>query len=140
MIFDGLGSERAKRAYDLAAYLHDGVSRKNGEPYLVHINRSLQELDKSIDFIGNKYNLSWYQAYICLHDIIEDNEDGVELIEKEFGIETVISVLWMSIPKKRVREGVEKLIRRKPEYSQKLWQFTAIYMSCLLYTSDAADE
>jgi hypothetical protein len=67
--------------------------------------------------------------YICLHDIIEDDDDGVELIEKEFGIDVLIGVLWMSVPKKRVRGGVAKLIQRKPECGSKLAQFIAIYLS-----------
>lgn len=67
--------------------------------------------------------------YICLHDIIEDDDDGVELIEQDFGIDMLIGVLWMSVPKKRVRDGIAKLIQRKPEYGSRLASFTAIHLS-----------
>jgi hypothetical protein len=67
------------------------------------------------------------QMLICLHDIIEDDDDGVELIEEEFGIEVLIAVLWMSVPKKRVRDGVARLILGKLKYSEALKQFTNIY-------------
>jgi hypothetical protein len=66
---------------------------------------------------------------ICLHDIAEDDNDGVELIEEEFGIDTLIEVLWMSVPKKRVRDGVTRLILGKPKYSEVLKQFTNIYQN-----------
>ncbi len=128
-IFDWLESDNTKDAYRLAAYLHDGINRKNWLPYLTHINGSLQKLNQYIDIFGNKFNKSGYQMYICLHDIVEDDDDGVDLIENEFGIEMLIGVLWMSVPKKRVWDGVAKLIHRKPEYGSRLANFIAIYLS-----------
>lgn len=66
---------------------------------------------------------------ICLHDVAEDDDIGIELIAKEFGIGVLIDVLWMSVPKKRVRDGVEKLIQRKSAYRTSLGQFTALHLS-----------
>jgi hypothetical protein len=49
------------------------------------------------------------------------------LTEQEFGIDTLIEILWMSVPKKRVRDGVMKLIQRTPEYEVKLEKFISIH-------------
>ena len=125
-IFDGLESDNTKDAYRLAAYLHDGIERKNKLPYLTHINGSLQKLEQYKQLLWD-IDMAQMQMLICLHDVAEDDDIGVELIAKEFGIDTLIDVLWMSVPKKRVRDGVEKLIQRIQKYGVTLEKFISMH-------------
>lgn len=127
-IFEWCIWDYEKSAYDLAVLLHNGILRKNWLPYLTHINGSIQKYEKYQHLFGVT-DPAQMKMYICLHDIAEDDDDGVELIEKEFGIEILTDVLWMSIPKKRVRDGVVTLIWTKPEYRSALEKFTSIYLS-----------
>lgn len=137
-IYDTLGSTGAKKAYRLAAELHDGIQRKDGTHYLTHINGSLKKLERYAKFIGTKFDIAGLQKMICIHDCIEDHKDGIKHIEAEFGIDTLIMTLWMSIPKECVRDGLPKLIARKPQYKAKLDYFLTIYQT--VWVGDLTNE
>ncbi len=108
-IFESLSSKN-KKAYALAARLHHNVFRKNGDPYLVHINRSLVFLKDHKDLLPEALNIELLTLYIILHDCIEDNKDGLQMIQKYFGNEMMISVLWMSAPKVAVLDQLDRFL------------------------------
>ncbi|MFH0804221.1 MAG: RelA/SpoT family protein [Candidatus Zambryskibacteria bacterium] len=80
-----------RKAYQFAEKAHEGQKRNSGEPYLVHpfeTARSIAEL--GLDAVS--------VAAAFLHDILEDTDIGIEVLEKEFGKEVAFIV-----------EGVTKL-------------------------------
>ena len=79
------------RAFNFAYQLHEGQTRKSGEPYIAHpvaVASILRDLggDKAMIAAG------------FLHDVVEDTEVTVEEIEQMFGQEVALLV-----------EGVTKL-------------------------------
>ena len=103
------------RAFEVANEAHSGQIRKSGEPYITHpvaVAEILAELGMD-------------QATITaalLHDTVEDTPYSLEALRHDFGDEVAQLV-----------DGVTKL--DKLTYGP-----TAEAETCLLYTSDAADE
>ncbi len=67
-----------RRAYDLAARLHDGQTRSSGDPYIVH---PLAVCDILADLRSDAETL----AAGFLHDVVEDCGYPLTQIEQEFG-------------------------------------------------------
>lgn len=103
-------SKWGKKAYEIAAHLHDGVKRKDGSWYLEHINRSLTFYRNSNALFGTKFDLQWMERNIALHDCIEDHDDGITAIEQSFGDKVLIKTLWMSELNERVRSNFKQFI------------------------------
>ncbi len=79
------------RAFNFAYQLHEGQTRKSGEPYIAH----------PVAVAGILRDLGGDKAMIAagfLHDVVEDTEVTVEDIEEKFGQEVALLV-----------EGVTKL-------------------------------
>lgn len=77
--------EGIKKAYDLAAEMHDGQLRKSGEPYIIHP----VETAKILAGLGMDE-----QTIIAglLHDVVEDTGYTEEQLTAEFGKEVAILV------------------------------------------------
>lgn len=105
-------SSNNKKAYALAARLHHKVFRKDGQAYLVHINRSLLFLETHKDFLPEWVNRELITLYIILHDCIEDHPDWLQMIWKYFGDQVLLSVLWMSAPKIKVLTQLDVFLWR----------------------------
>ena len=72
------GIESVKRAFEMAERCHDGQTRKDGQPYVIHV--------VSVAYILEKLNFD--SDTICaalLHDVIEDCGVTVKEIEEQFG-------------------------------------------------------
>ncbi len=68
------------RAYEFACKAHEGQFRDSGEPFIIHpveVAEILVELQLDETFI----------AAALLHDVVEDTDVTLEVIEKEFGEE-----------------------------------------------------
>ncbi len=84
-----------KKAYNFAKKAHEGQLRKNGDPYLIHVATTAQNLaDLGMSPVVISAGL--------LHDVLEDADVTREELQKEFGEEIVELV-----------EGVTKLGRVK---------------------------
>lgn len=81
------------RAYEYAADAHQGVTRKSGEPYIIHpLAVALILADLRLD--------SATLAAAMLHDVAEDTKITIADIERDFGLEVA-----------RLVDGVTKLDR-----------------------------
>ncbi len=87
--------ESVRRAYELAAELHEGQSRATGDPYIVH---PLAVTEILADYGMDTATL----IAALLHDVVEDTEASIEDIEREFGDEVAALI-----------DGVTKLDRIK---------------------------
>lgn len=103
-------SSMNKKACAKAARLHKTEYRKDGKAYLVHINRSLSYLKSYRNSVPEWVNIEILTLYIILHDCIEDHPDGLSDIYKHFGAEILKSVLWMSAPKIKVLNQLDKFL------------------------------
>ncbi|WP_017324388.1 bifunctional (p)ppGpp synthetase/guanosine-3',5'-bis(diphosphate) 3'-pyrophosphohydrolase [Synechococcus sp. PCC 7336] len=68
------------RAFSFARDLHEGQTRKSGEPYIIH----------PIQVAGLLWNLGGDAAMVAsgfLHDVVEDTEVSLDEIEQHFGLE-----------------------------------------------------
>ena len=78
-----------KKAFDLANSAHLKIKRKSGDPYIIHPISVAKIVSKDIG-LGTT-------AIVCalLHDVVEDTEISLKLIEKDFGenIATIIDGL-----------------------------------------------
>lgn len=91
--------ERIEKAFYFAAKAHEGQKRKSGEPYITHPIAVSQIVDEwSLDSVS--------LIAALLHDVVEDTNNSVEVIEKEFGPEIAFLV-----------DGLTKL--RKMNYDNK---------------------
>ena len=66
------------RAYKMAEKAHEGQFRESGEPYIIH----------PLHVCMNLAELKADGASLCagmLHDVVEDTDVTLEMIEKEFG-------------------------------------------------------
>ena len=73
------------RAYKMAEKAHEGQFRESGEPYIIH----------PLHVCMNLAELHADGASLCaglLHDVVEDTECTLEMIEKEFGEEVATLV------------------------------------------------
>ena len=77
--------EGIKKAYELAAKMHDGQLRKSGEPYIIHP----VEVAKILASLGMDE-----QTIIAglLHDVVEDTEYTEEQLKEDFGEEVTLLV------------------------------------------------
>ena len=78
-------TDKILRAYELAERAHRGQLRKLGEPYVshpVHVAMILVDLGLDTDSIVGA----------LLHDVVEDTEVGIGVIEKQFGPEVAALV------------------------------------------------
>ncbi|MEI3500865.1 MAG: bifunctional (p)ppGpp synthetase/guanosine-3',5'-bis(diphosphate) 3'-pyrophosphohydrolase [Anaerovoracaceae bacterium] len=77
--------EGIKKAYELAAEMHEGQLRKSGEPYLIHP----VEVAKILAGLGMDE-----QTIIAglLHDVVEDTEYTEEQLKQDFGEEVTLLV------------------------------------------------
>ncbi len=116
-IFDSL-SPWAKKAYILAAELHHDVFRKDGLPYLYHINRTILFYQKNADLFWGKFDFEGMIRNIALHDCAEDNIDGVARIYKEFWWKVLGKTLWMSEPNFTIRKSLPEFIQNLPKEKQ----------------------
>jgi guanosine-3',5'-bis(diphosphate) 3'-pyrophosphohydrolase len=69
-----------KRAYDYSYKMHEGQTRKSGDPYIVH----------PVRVAGIITELRLDTASVCaglLHDVVEDTLASVKDLEKNFGVE-----------------------------------------------------
>ncbi len=76
---------KVKRAYEMANDAHKGQFRESGEPYITH----------PISVCMNLAELHADGASLCaglLHDVVEDTDCTLEMIEKEFGSEVAMLV------------------------------------------------
>lgn len=122
-IFQWLNEEN-KKAYELAAKLHHGIYRKDNQPYLMHINRSLRFLETHKDVIPKETDQKKVQWYIILHDGVEDNSKGLEEIHTHFWDEMTLSVLWMSAPKTKVLTQLDDFLEKnKFEWIHEQYRF-----------------
>jgi (p)ppGpp synthase/HD superfamily hydrolase len=86
-----------KKAMKFAKFYHKGQFRKSGEPYYVH---PITVAAMILQYTKNPIIV----AGALLHDVIEDTEATVEIIEIEFG--------------KRIAQIVARLTRTRPDGSQ----------------------
>jgi hypothetical protein len=105
-----------QKAYLIAARLHNGIMRKDGSPYLEHINRSLRFFLDNIILFGTKFDRNTMEKNICLHDCAEDHDEGIKDIESQYGDDTLVKILWMSEPNARIRTQLPMLVERLPEH------------------------
>lgn len=108
-------SEKNQEAYTLAAELHHGAKRKDGQPYLVHINRSIALLETHRKLIPTNIYREVIEFSIILHDCIEDHTEGLERIYEQFGDDIAIRILWMSALKKGVRWQVQGFLAKRTD-------------------------
>ncbi|MDQ6659569.1 MAG: bifunctional (p)ppGpp synthetase/guanosine-3',5'-bis(diphosphate) 3'-pyrophosphohydrolase [Chloroflexota bacterium] len=70
--------EKIQRAYELANRAHMGVTRRSGEPYILHpLEVALLLADMRIDANGI--------AAALLHDVVEDTTYSLEDLQEQFG-------------------------------------------------------
>jgi GTP pyrophosphokinase len=89
------------RAFEFAYTLHEGQTRKSGEPYICHpvaVAGLLRDLGGSSAMIAAGF----------LHDVVEDTEVTIEEIESRFGAEV-----------RQLVEGVTKLSKFSENFSSK---------------------
>ena len=67
-----------KKAYDYALKMHDGQTRKSGEPYIMHPLRAAR-------FVASWGFESDMVCATLLHDVVEDCNTTIEEIERLFG-------------------------------------------------------
>lgn len=89
--------------------------RKDGSPYLEHINRSLRFFLDNIMLFGTKFDRNTMEKNICLHDCAEDHDEGLIDIEAQYGDDTLVKILWMSEPNARIRTQLPILVETLPE-------------------------
>ncbi len=111
-----------KKAYRIAAKLHNGVKRKDGSWYLKHINRSLRFFHSHPELFGTKFDINTIEKNICLHDCAEDHDNGAEEIERNYGDDALCKILWMSEPNSRVRRGLPLLVGNFSEEKKEKYQ------------------
>ncbi len=73
-------AELIKRAYDYSFRMHEGQTRKSGDPYIVH----------PVSVAGIITELKLDTASVCaglLHDVVEDTLASTRDLEKNFGVE-----------------------------------------------------
>ena len=78
-------TENVARAYELARNAHEGQQRLSGEPYVehpVHVAEILVGLGMDTDTI----------VAALLHDVVEDTDITLELVEKKFGKDVALLV------------------------------------------------
>ena len=78
-------AEKIIEAYKFAAKAHEGISRKSGEPYIVH------PLEVAKILIKNNMDYATIVAGL-LHDVVEDTSFSLDDIKKMFG-ETVAKLV-----------------------------------------------
>jgi guanosine-3',5'-bis(diphosphate) 3'-pyrophosphohydrolase len=72
--------ELIKRAYDYSYRMHEGQTRKSGDPYIIH----------PVRVAGIITELRLDTASVCaglLHDVVEDTLASTQDLEKQFGVE-----------------------------------------------------
>jgi guanosine-3',5'-bis(diphosphate) 3'-pyrophosphohydrolase len=100
-----------QKAHDFAVALHEGQTRKSGEPYIIHpleVARILAQM---------RMDLSSIVAGI-LHDVVEDTAATIEEVQKQFGSEaaqlvdgvTKISAINFSSKHEKQAENFRKMI------------------------------
>ncbi len=114
-------SDWGKKAYIIAAKLHDNVKRKDGSWYLDHINRSLHFFQSQFWLwtFGNKFDRHGLERDIILHDCAEDHEDGISEIERTFWDKVLKKTLWMSEMNANIRRVLPAFVANLPENRQK---------------------
>ena len=103
--------DRVKKAYEIAKEAHKNQKRESGEPYIIHpinvcMNLALLYADGDSLCAG------------LLHDVVEDTDCTIEMIEKEFGPEvahlvdgvTKISNLHFSSKDQATNANIRRLI------------------------------
>lgn len=80
-----VNKDKILAAYKFANKMHAGVTRKSGEPYIIH------PLAVSQILIDNNMDYSTIMAGL-LHDVVEDTDVSLEEIKKKFG-ETVAKLV-----------------------------------------------
>ena len=108
-----LNPEKLNKAYDFAVKAHGNQKRASGDPYSVHPIEVAKIVAKDIglDYISI--------ASALLHDVVEDTDVTFKDLNESVGHEI-----------SRIVNGLTKIstLKKNEDYS------------CLLYTSDAADE
>jgi GTP pyrophosphokinase len=99
----GCNTRIVEKAYEWAARIHEGQTRKSGEPYLSH------PMEVAYILAQMKLDLPTIAAGL-LHDVVEDSQVSIEDIKKEFGEEVAFIV-----------DGVTKL-KNLPSSVDKLTQ------------------
>lgn len=61
-------------AEDIARFAHNGQVDKQGYPYILHVQRVVENLTKMPYFIERPTSLQYAQTIAWLHDVIEDTE------------------------------------------------------------------
>ena len=90
--------ELVKKARDFASKKHEGQTRRDGRPYIVHPDKVASLLDDDL-----------LKAIGLLHDTIEDTDATYEELEKEFGPSIAILV---NILTHKENENYEQYIKR----------------------------
>lgn len=89
-----------RRAFDLAASVHEGQRRNDGDPYVAHpieVSRLLADLDADEVTV----------AAALLHDGVEDSELTVDEVDERFGAE-VAAVVAALTEDERIDDWVER--------------------------------
>ncbi len=96
--------EMLSKAYRFAEKAHEGQYRKSGEDYFIH--------PEEVAFILADYNMD--VDTLCgglLHDVVEDTEIGLEVIEKEFNkdiaelVDGVTKLKMLNFKSKKENQG-----------------------------------
>jgi (p)ppGpp synthase/HD superfamily hydrolase len=100
--FDPEAALRISRALDLASSAHQGQTRDDGTPYVLHPIRVAISLTEELGLIDD--------GLICaalLHDAVEDNADiGLQRIEADFGSRVRMVVEELTKPVATTRADV----------------------------------
>ena len=70
--------EKITRAYELAAFAHEGQTRKTGEPYITH---PIEVADILLDLCMDTDTI----VSALLHDVVEDTKTTLEDLRQQFG-------------------------------------------------------
>lgn len=111
-IYDKEQLDPIERAYFTAEEMHEGQTRKSGEPYILH--------PLNVAYITAEYRLDY--ETICaalLHDVVEDTEMTLEQISEIFGkriamlVDGVTKITNMSFNSKNEEEiaNVNKILQ-----------------------------
>ena len=121
---DSADKKLIQRAFQLANDAHKGVKRKTGEPYVTHPIEVAQIVATEIGLGPTSI------ATALMHDVVEDSDYTLEDIESMFNPN--IAKLIDGLTK---ISGVVNM-----ESNMQLDNYRKMLLTCLLYTSDAADE
>ncbi|MGI5893432.1 MAG: RelA/SpoT family protein [Candidatus Merdivicinus sp.] len=103
--------EKIEQAYQLAAQAHEGQLRQSGEPYITHplsVAVILVELGMDTDCL----------CAALLHDVVEDTDITLDLIQKKFGHDVALMVdgvtkirkIPLSTKEEKQSENVRKML------------------------------